>query len=80
MTIGSDGSELTRLEVSLYAGDMLTMGNGYGATYEDGVITIGADVVGYLRGASEDELQETEFTATFGEGDGSYSTVFKFTK
>ncbi len=80
VTLGSDGADLTKLETTLYAGDMLTLGNGYGATYTDGTITLGADVVAFLRDSSADDLAGVTFTATFGTGNDAYTTTFKFTK
>ncbi len=80
VTVGSDNADLTKLETSEYAGDMLTMGGGYGATYADGVITLGADIAAFVRGASEETLNGIRFTATFGTGDASYSKTFTFTK
>lgn len=80
VTIGSDNAELTALETTLYAGNMLTMGGGYGATYSDGTITLGSDVAAFILGASADELSEVKFTATFGTGDDAYATELTFTK
>lgn len=80
VTIGSDNAELTKLETSAYAGDMLTMGGGYGATYADGTITLGSDVSAFILGASADDLSGMTFTATFGTGDDAYTTQFTFTK
>lgn len=80
VTVGNDNADLTKLETSAYAGDMLTMGNGYGATYASGTITLGNDIVTFLRGASADDLNAVTFTATFGTGANAYTQTFKFTK
>ncbi|MBR3306735.1 MAG: hypothetical protein IKI75_05720 [Lachnospiraceae bacterium] len=80
VTVGADNKNLTKLEVSAYSGDMLTMGNGYGATYSNKTITLGADIATYLRSASASDLSGVTFTATFGTGDGAYTQTFKFTK
>lgn len=80
VTIGTNGDELTKLETSEFAGDMLASGGGYGATYADGKITIGADMAAYLMGADASALSGITFTATFGEGEDAYSQTFKFTK
>lgn len=78
VTLGADEKDLSKLEVSAYEGDMLTMGNGYGATYSNKVVTMGSDIASYLRGASADDLNGVTFTATFGTGDDAYTQTFKF--
>ena len=80
VTKGSNNDELTKLETTLFAGDMLTKSGGYGATYQNGKITLGADVAAYLRAASADDLASATFTATFGTGENAYTQQFKFTK
>lgn len=80
VTLGSDNADLTKLETTEYAGDLLTMGGGYGATYANNTITLGADIATFIRDASAEALSGITFTATFGTGDASYTTTFTFTK
>lgn len=80
VTTGTDEAELTSLITTAFAGNMLTMTNGYGATYADNTITLGSKIVSALRGMDETELAATKFTATFGTGNDAYTQEFTFTK
>ncbi len=81
VTIGTDGAEITSLTTSLYAGNMLTMTNGYGATYSNNTITLQSKVASALKQEmNATEVASATFTATFGEGEGAYTQTFKFSK